>query len=107
MDSKCPITCYLPLPLSYPSLLFRTLCPKIHCAQVTSMASTTTATELIKICNFIDGKYVPPSAGKYVDNYEPSSGAVYSLVPDSDEVFLITLFLSCILPHFYIFVSVT
>lgn len=40
----------------------------------------------IKLSNFIDGKYVAPSSGKYLDNYEPASGTVYSLVPDSEEV---------------------
>ena len=38
-----------------------------------------------KLSNFIDGKYVDPIKGGYIDNYEPSSGTVYSLVPDSTE----------------------
>ena len=41
---------------------------------------------MMTLCNFIDGKYVPPISGKYLDNYNPASGTVYSLVPDSDEV---------------------
>jgi aminomuconate-semialdehyde/2-hydroxymuconate-6-semialdehyde dehydrogenase len=38
-----------------------------------------------KILNYIDGKLVEPSSGKYLDNYNPSIGKVYSLVPDSDK----------------------
>ena len=36
-----------------------------------------------KIFNYIDGKFTEPAAGKYLDNYEPARGQVYSLVPDS------------------------
>ena len=38
-----------------------------------------------KIRNFIGGKWIEPVAGKYLDNYNPAEGKVYSLVPDSDE----------------------
>ncbi|HCW06984.1 MAG TPA: 2-hydroxymuconic semialdehyde dehydrogenase, partial [Cytophagales bacterium] len=38
-----------------------------------------------KILNYIDGKLVEPSSKKYLDNYNPSEGKVYSYVPDSDE----------------------
>src|SRR4051812_18687554 len=41
-------------------------------------------TESIKIRNFIDGQFVEPSGGKYLDNIEPATGKAYSLVPDSD-----------------------
>lgn len=41
---------------------------------------------IFKLSNFIDGKYVAPVGGKYLDNYEPATGTVYSHVPDSDEV---------------------
>src|SRR5881398_2451085 len=37
-----------------------------------------------KIKNFIDGKFVDPVGGKYLDNIEPATGKLYSLVPDSD-----------------------
>jgi len=40
--------------------------------------------ELIQIQNFIDGQFVAPLGGKYLDNIEPATGKVYSLVPDSD-----------------------
>lgn len=36
-----------------------------------------------KILNYIDGKFVEPATGKFLDNFEPSRGEVYSLVPDS------------------------
>src|SRR5436190_3382718 len=41
-------------------------------------------TELVKIRNFIDGKFVEPVAGKYLENIEPATGQPYSLVPDSE-----------------------
>lgn len=37
------------------------------------------------IANFIDNQSVAPSSGRYLDNFEPATGAVYSRVPDSDE----------------------
>src|SRR5437773_4809231 len=37
-----------------------------------------------KIQNFIDGKFVDPVGGKYLDNIEPASGKAYSQVADSD-----------------------
>lgn len=36
-----------------------------------------------KILNYIDGELVPPQGGTYIDNYNPATGEVYSLVPDS------------------------
>jgi aminomuconate-semialdehyde/2-hydroxymuconate-6-semialdehyde dehydrogenase len=41
-------------------------------------------TELLPIHNFIDGKFVEPAGGKYLDNIEPATGKPYSLVPDSE-----------------------
>jgi len=38
-----------------------------------------------RIANFIDGKFVEPVSGRYLDNIEPATGAVYSQLPDSDE----------------------
>ena len=37
-----------------------------------------------KILNYINGELVEPIKGKYLDNYNPATGKVYSLVPDSD-----------------------
>lgn len=37
-----------------------------------------------KLQNFIDGKYCEPIAGNYIDNFEPATGKVYSLIPNSD-----------------------
>lgn len=38
-----------------------------------------------KILNYINGKLVEPVSKTYIDNYNPSTGKVYSLIPDSDE----------------------
>ncbi len=35
--------------------------------------------------NYIGGKLQPPVSGNYLDNYCPSTGKVYSHIPDSDE----------------------
>ncbi|MFN6086606.1 MAG: aldehyde dehydrogenase family protein, partial [Fluviicola sp.] len=35
--------------------------------------------------NFINGKYVDPVKGNYIDNYEPATGKVYSHIPNSTE----------------------
>jgi aminomuconate-semialdehyde/2-hydroxymuconate-6-semialdehyde dehydrogenase len=37
-----------------------------------------------KIQNYINGEFAGPSSGKYLDNYNPAEGKVYSLIPDSD-----------------------
>lgn len=38
-----------------------------------------------KILNYINGQLVPPISGKWLDNYNPAEGNVYSQIPDSDE----------------------
>jgi aminomuconate-semialdehyde/2-hydroxymuconate-6-semialdehyde dehydrogenase len=38
-----------------------------------------------KILNYINGKLVEPHPKKYLDNYNPAEGKVYSLIPDSDK----------------------
>ena len=38
-----------------------------------------------KIQNYIDGRLQEPAGGKYLDNYDPSRGKVYSLIPDSSS----------------------
>lgn len=38
-----------------------------------------------KLQNLIGGKLVPPVSSGYLDNYNPATGKVYSLIPDSDE----------------------
>ncbi|MBX7150995.1 aldehyde dehydrogenase [bacterium] len=40
---------------------------------------------MIKILNYIDGQFVEPASRRYLDNYNPATGEVYSLIPDSDE----------------------
>lgn len=39
---------------------------------------------MIEIQNFIDGEFAPAQNGKTLDNYDPSTGEVYSRQPDSD-----------------------
>ena len=36
------------------------------------------------IGNFINGEIVAPVGGEFLDNFDPSTGQVYSKVPDSD-----------------------
>ena len=38
-----------------------------------------------KIANYINGKLVGPNSNSYIDNYNPATGQVYSLIPDSNE----------------------
>jgi len=37
-----------------------------------------------KILNYIGGKLVEPTTGKFLDNIEPATGEIYSYIPDSD-----------------------
>ncbi len=39
-----------------------------------------------KLSNYINGRLVAPSGGQYIQNIEPSSGAAYSLIPNSGAV---------------------
>ena len=38
-----------------------------------------------KIQNYINGELRPPVSDEHLDNFDPSIGEVYSLIPDSDE----------------------
>ncbi len=38
-----------------------------------------------KIENYIGGELIAPASGKYLDNFNPATGEIYSLIPDSDE----------------------
>jgi aminomuconate-semialdehyde/2-hydroxymuconate-6-semialdehyde dehydrogenase len=38
-----------------------------------------------KLENYINGELVAPASGAYLDNFNPATGEVYSLIPDSDE----------------------
>lgn len=38
-----------------------------------------------KLQNYVNGAYCEPAGGSYIDNYEPATGKVYSLIPNSDE----------------------
>jgi aminomuconate-semialdehyde/2-hydroxymuconate-6-semialdehyde dehydrogenase len=38
-----------------------------------------------KLQNYVNGAYCEPAGGTYIDNYEPATGKVYSLIPNSDD----------------------
>jgi aminomuconate-semialdehyde/2-hydroxymuconate-6-semialdehyde dehydrogenase len=40
---------------------------------------------MLKIENYINGELIKPASGNYLDNFNPATGEVYSLIPDSDE----------------------
>ncbi|MEQ1922610.1 MAG: aldehyde dehydrogenase [Pyrinomonadaceae bacterium] len=40
---------------------------------------------MINIHNYIGGELVEPASGAYLDNFDPSTGEVYSLIADSDD----------------------
>src|SRR5215210_3078610 len=40
---------------------------------------------MLKIENYIGGELTAPVSREYLDNYNPATGEVYSLIPDSDE----------------------
>ncbi len=40
---------------------------------------------MIKIENYIGGELVQPASGDYLDNFDPSTGEVYSRIADSDD----------------------
>ena len=40
---------------------------------------------ILKLLNFIDGKFVPPSTGEYINNINPATDKVISLVGRSNE----------------------
>jgi aminomuconate-semialdehyde/2-hydroxymuconate-6-semialdehyde dehydrogenase len=40
---------------------------------------------MLKIENYIGGQLIKPVSDAYLDNYNPATGEVYSLIPDSDE----------------------
>eukprot|EP01084_Bolivina_argentea_P303424 523857_1 len=38
----------------------------------------------MKLANFINGEFVPPASGKYIDNINPATQELNNLIPDSD-----------------------
>lgn len=38
-----------------------------------------------KILNYINGEFTQATSGKWLDNYNPAEGRIYSQIPDSDE----------------------
>jgi aminomuconate-semialdehyde/2-hydroxymuconate-6-semialdehyde dehydrogenase len=41
---------------------------------------------MITLLNYIDGQLIPPSNNRWLDNYDPARGLVYSHIPDSDTL---------------------
>ena len=39
---------------------------------------------MFRIQNYINGEFRAPLSETYIDNYNPATGQVYSLIPDSD-----------------------
>jgi aminomuconate-semialdehyde/2-hydroxymuconate-6-semialdehyde dehydrogenase len=40
--------------------------------------------EMIRIANYVNGAFTASIGGTYLDNHNPATGEVYSLIPDSD-----------------------
>ena len=40
---------------------------------------------VLKLANYIGGELLEPISGEYLDNFDPSTGQVYSLICDSDD----------------------
>jgi len=38
-----------------------------------------------KLKNFINGEFLPPISGKYLESFNPATGEVYCLIPDSEK----------------------
>src|SRR5438445_6842426 len=54
---------------------------------VSRAASAIIASKLImqQIENYIGGEMVQPASGEYLDNFDPSTGEIYSGIADSDD----------------------
>ena len=39
----------------------------------------------MKIKNYINGKFLEPVSGNWIDNYNPSTGEVYGKIPNSNQ----------------------
>ena len=38
-----------------------------------------------KLRNYVNGSYIEPLSNQYIDNFEPATGEVYSLIPNSND----------------------
>lgn len=56
---------------------------KGKCSSINRSFSNFNRMEFIE--NFIDGKYLAPATGKYLDNVNPSTGQVYAKIPRSGD----------------------
>src|SRR5262249_1194984 len=48
-------------------------------------ASLAAGAVMQRILNYIDGQFVEPTAGNFLDDVEPATGQLVARVPDSDE----------------------
>lgn len=39
-----------------------------------------------KLLNYINGELIEPTSGNFFENFEPATGKIYSMIPDSDSV---------------------
>src|SRR5213080_4424534 len=56
----------------------------VECQAFGAYNAKAVRTEAVQIQNFIDGQFVEPVSGRYLDNIEPATGKPYSQVADSD-----------------------
>ena len=54
-------------------------------ADVQPPATAGGSDKMLSIENYIGGEFFQPASGEYIDNFDPSTGCVYSLIPDSNE----------------------
>ena len=43
------------------------------------------SSEITIFSNFINGQFIPPANGKYINSLNPSTDEIWAHVPDSDE----------------------
>ena len=57
----------------------------VECQAFGAYNAKAVRTEAVQIQNFVDGQFVEPVSGRYLDNIEPATGKPYSRVADSDS----------------------
>src|SRR5436309_4393335 len=57
----------------------------VECQAFGAYNAKAVRTEAVQIQNFVDGQFVEPVSGRYLDNIEPATGKPYSQVADSNS----------------------
>ena len=70
------------MPVNIPDIRFRAKTERL--AAMLNLQSVRMTT-MVKIENYIGGELAAPILGRYLENFEPATGQVYSQIPDSDE----------------------